>query len=152
VCAGSLLWRFPIHYFATRRSSCPASTVSFYSPIMFRRLDFIGCFLLLGSSALLVSCLEEAGLQYRWSSTLVIVLLVLCAVLWLAFAAWEWFITKRQESALGPESCAKIFHDSLQVAAHLSEEIAATQSKKTGMEPVFPWRFARNRVFMAMLT
>ncbi|KAF1968183.1 hypothetical protein BU23DRAFT_602354 [Bimuria novae-zelandiae CBS 107.79] len=113
----------------------PSSKLPFYSLTTFRRLDLIGCFLLFGSCALLAACVQEGGLRYRWSAALVIVLLTLCAVLWLAFAVWEWFITKRQEGALGPEACEKIFHDSLQDAI-LPAEIADAQSAKTIMEPV----------------
>jgi hypothetical protein len=128
----------------------PASKVPFYSRTTFRRLDLVGCFLLFGASALLVACLQEAGLRYRWSSALIIILLVLCGLMWHSFGLFEWFITRKQETALGPEACALIFHESLQDAV-LPEELSAVQSKKTGMEPVFPWRFARNRVFLSML-
>lgn len=67
------------------------------------RVDFLGVILLLTSSVLLVCALEEAGYEHRWSSSLIVSLLVFAGVLWMAFFAWERYIdTKpiKQESVL----------------------------------------------------
>lgn len=58
-----------------------------------KRVDFLGATLLLAASLLLITALQEAGIQYQWSSPLIVVLLVFAAVFWIAFAAWEYWIS-----------------------------------------------------------
>lgn len=58
------------------------------------RVDFLGTTLLLSATVLLVTALEEVGVQYRWKSAFVIVLLVVSALSWIAFFAWSRRITR----------------------------------------------------------
>ncbi|CAG8890497.1 unnamed protein product [Penicillium egyptiacum] len=59
---------------------------------LFKRLDVLGAFMLIGASLLLVTVLNETYLQFEWSSGTVISLLVLSGALWVAFFAWEWYM------------------------------------------------------------
>jgi len=61
-----------------------------------RRLDFLGAGLLLSGSLLLVTALVEVSINFSWSSGVIITLLVLSAVSWIAFFAWEWHISMKQ--------------------------------------------------------
>ncbi len=65
-----------------------------------QKIDFLGGVLLLASTVLLVCALEEAGIEYKWSSALVITFFVVAALLWICFCCWERYITdhtKKQE-------------------------------------------------------
>jgi hypothetical protein len=59
-----------------------------------QRVDFLGTFLLIAANLLLVTALLEASIAFSWNSPVIIVLLVLSAVAWMAFIAWEWFVTR----------------------------------------------------------
>lgn len=61
----------------------------------FQRVDFLGAFLVLAASMLMIAALQEGNLQYAWSSPLIVSLLVVSACLWLCFLAWEWFSSHR---------------------------------------------------------
>jgi hypothetical protein len=68
-----------------------------------QKIDFLGVFLLLASSCLLVTAIEEGGIQYTWSSALVLTLLVLSVVLIVGTTGWSKYFKKRktmQESVL----------------------------------------------------
>ncbi|OJJ38042.1 hypothetical protein ASPWEDRAFT_734149 [Aspergillus wentii DTO 134E9] len=82
----------------------------------FRRVDFLGAFLVLAASMLIIAALQEGNLDYQWSSGAIITLIALSGVLWLVFVAWEWFISHRQ----------------------------------TQIEPMLPWRMAKNRIFLGV--
>ena len=60
-----------------------------------KRLDFIGAFFLLGSSVLIVFAFEEAGLRYAWDSAVILSTLIVGALLFGAFLAFEYLIEKR---------------------------------------------------------
>ena len=60
-----------------------------------QKVDFPGAIFLFGTSAFLVAAFEEASTQYAWSSVTVIVLLVLSAVFFLIFLAWQFFLSHR---------------------------------------------------------
>ncbi|KAF1952681.1 MFS multidrug transporter-like protein [Byssothecium circinans] len=61
-----------------------------------RRLDLLGTLLLLASSILLVTGLQQAGNAYRWDSPLIITCLVLSALTWIAFFAWSRYSTAKE--------------------------------------------------------
>lgn len=69
---------------------------SLFSKTFLTRIDFLGTILLFGSSAFLVTALEEAGTQYAWSSTRVVVLLVLSGLFGIGFILWENFLCRRE--------------------------------------------------------
>ncbi|KAF2758475.1 MFS multidrug transporter-like protein [Pseudovirgaria hyperparasitica] len=54
-----------------------------------RRLDIVGALLFLGVSVPLVTALEEGGIDYEWSSGLIIALLLVSGLCLLLFTAWE---------------------------------------------------------------
>ena len=66
--------------------------------MILRKLDFVGFLLLLAASVFLVTALEEAGTQYKWSSALVVILLVLAALSWLGVIGWSWFVDHKETS------------------------------------------------------
>jgi hypothetical protein len=61
-----------------------------------QRLDLLGAGLLLSGSLLLITALVEASLRFDWSSGAIIALIVLSGASWIAFFAWEWYITRKQ--------------------------------------------------------
>ncbi|MCJ1356673.1 MAG: hypothetical protein MMC33_006668 [Icmadophila ericetorum] len=70
---------------------------------LFSRIDFLGTALLLSATVFLVTALQEAGTQYKWSSALVIVFLVLSGILLIAFIAWAKVLnigTRQQEPVM----------------------------------------------------
>lgn len=81
-----------------------------------QRIDFPGFFLFLSACLLLVCALEEAGIEYAWSSALIITFLTLSGLLLIAFFVWQRYVCY----------------------------------KDTPREPVFPWKFAQNRILMGM--
>lgn len=82
-----------------------------------RRIDFLGFASLLTASILLIVALEEAALEGKWQSPMIICFLIISGLLVIGFLCWERFIIRE---------------NSIQ-------------------EPVFPWRFVKNRVFMGIL-
>ncbi|KAJ5856379.1 uncharacterized protein N7529_010323 [Penicillium soppii] len=59
----------------------------------FANLDIVGSVLLMAGSFLIVAVLNETNLAFSWSSRDAIALLVLTGVSWIAFFAWEWYIS-----------------------------------------------------------
>lgn len=59
----------------------------------FANLDLVGSFLILGGTFLTIAVLNEANLAFKWSSRSAIALLVLTAISWIAFFAWEWHLS-----------------------------------------------------------
>jgi hypothetical protein len=59
----------------------------------FANLDLVGSVLIIMASFLIVTVLNETNLAFSWSSGGAIVLLVLTGVSWIAFFAWEWYIS-----------------------------------------------------------
>ncbi|CAG7971391.1 unnamed protein product [Penicillium salamii] len=59
----------------------------------FANLDIVGSVLMMASSFLIVAVLNETNLAFSWSSRDAIALLVLTGVSWIAFFAWEWYIS-----------------------------------------------------------
>ena len=56
---------------------------------VFRRLDFGGAFLMIGSALTLVFALEEGGSQYSWSSPAIITTFIASGILCVVFIFWE---------------------------------------------------------------
>ncbi|KXX75422.1 Multidrug resistance protein 3 [Madurella mycetomatis] len=67
--------------------------------VKLRSIDFLGAFLMLAATALLISGLEEAALQLDWTTATVLGPLCASAVVWLAFFANSWWVTGRQGSS-----------------------------------------------------
>ncbi|KAI9650305.1 hypothetical protein NHQ30_000318 [Ciborinia camelliae] len=86
--------------------------------LLLKRIDFIGAILLLGGSVFLVTALLEASAAFAWSSGTIIALLVLSGVAWIAFFAWEYHLSGRQN---------------------------------TTQEPIFPWQFLQNHIWIGVL-
>ncbi|KAJ5761050.1 hypothetical protein N7520_008206 [Penicillium odoratum] len=59
----------------------------------FANLDFVGSFLMIAGSFLIVTVLNEANLAFSWDSRGSIALLVLTGVSWIAFFVWEWYLS-----------------------------------------------------------
>ncbi|KAH8879974.1 MFS general substrate transporter, partial [Thozetella sp. PMI_491] len=64
---------------------------------------------------------QETSIDFTWSSPVIISMLVLSGTCWIAFFAWEWFVTTQAEKGIWR------------------------------VEPVFPWRFLHNRAWVGML-
>ncbi|OJJ67087.1 hypothetical protein ASPBRDRAFT_661755 [Aspergillus brasiliensis CBS 101740] len=65
---------------------------------MFRRVDLLGCGLLLVATVPLVTALEEANHKYHWKSPFTIVLLIISGLAWFAFLLWERRVTLYSKS------------------------------------------------------
>lgn len=83
-----------------------------FSRAQIRRVDFLGTALLLCATTLLVTALEEANVQYEWSSGFIIAILILSALSWIAFLAWFKFIT-RSEGVREPIFPWEVYGESL---------------------------------------
>ncbi|KAJ5569772.1 uncharacterized protein N7459_009202 [Penicillium hispanicum] len=59
----------------------------------FANLDLVGSLLIMAGSFLIVAVLNETNLAFPWSSGAAIALLVVTGVTWIAFFAWEWYIS-----------------------------------------------------------
>ncbi|OWY43019.1 MFS general substrate transporter [Alternaria alternata] len=67
-----------------------------FSKHTLRRLDFLGATLMLGTLVLLATGLQQASLDYAWSSNKVLPLLVASAPFAIAFFTWQWYATQRR--------------------------------------------------------
>ena len=61
--------------------------------VLIQKVDFLGAFFLLGASFLTTATLLEASTRFAWSSAFTVCLLVIGILLYLAFFAWERFIS-----------------------------------------------------------
>lgn len=59
-----------------------------------RRVDFVGAFLSLAASVLIIFALEQGGVVYPWDSAAIVTTLVLSGILWLGFITWERQLSK----------------------------------------------------------
>ncbi|KAH6665804.1 major facilitator superfamily domain-containing protein [Halenospora varia] len=62
----------------------------------FKQIDWIGSFLSLAGSCLLIVSLEEGGVQFAWSSVAIIMMLVGSALCFTGFGIWETILTPRE--------------------------------------------------------
>ncbi|PLB51489.1 MFS general substrate transporter [Aspergillus steynii IBT 23096] len=105
--AGAVAWlciliAMPYHYPhppPLRSATNPAGTwmKSFLKNqgIFLRQVDFLGAFLILAASMLLVAALQEGTVDFTWSSGVIISFFVVSGALWVAFLAWIWFLSRR---------------------------------------------------------
>jgi predicted membrane channel-forming protein YqfA (hemolysin III family) len=64
-----------------------------------RTIDYLGGFLLLTASTLLVFALQEAGsVAFAWDSAAIIVALTIAGVSWIGFFARLWWLESFQKS------------------------------------------------------
>lgn len=96
-----LLLAFPGDYpYQGEHPGNPWKGQTLLSPESLQKVDLIGVVLLLAATVLLVCALEEAGIDYQWSSALVITFFVVAGLLWIVFSIWERHVTndhKQQE-------------------------------------------------------
>ncbi|OJJ46831.1 hypothetical protein ASPZODRAFT_24938 [Penicilliopsis zonata CBS 506.65] len=74
-----------------------------------RRIDLVGAVLLLSGSLLLVTALNEANVDYSWSSATIIVLLVFSAISWAALVFWEYLTTNSKTTRQEPVFPTRFF-------------------------------------------
>ena len=53
------------------------------------RIDFLGGLLSTAATVLLLFALQQGGVDHAWSDAVIVVSMVVSAVLWISFAAWE---------------------------------------------------------------
>ncbi|MCJ1358859.1 MAG: hypothetical protein MMC33_008859 [Icmadophila ericetorum] len=86
----------PVGYPYSLIKEVGSSYTSLFSKTFLTRVDFLGTLFLFGSSAFLVTALEEGGTQYAWSSARAIVLLVLSGLFGVGFILWENYLCRRE--------------------------------------------------------
>jgi hypothetical protein len=60
-----------------------------------RRLDFVGCLLMMSGSVLLVFMLfQGAARAYPWKSVAVIITFTIAGCSWVGLVAWEWNLSR----------------------------------------------------------
>jgi hypothetical protein len=74
----------------------PAGAKSVFSPQSLKRIDILGCTLLLGACMFIVTALQQASEGRSLSSAIVLTLLILSGIFWIAFMVWQWFITTKR--------------------------------------------------------
>ncbi|KAJ5093122.1 hypothetical protein N7456_008983 [Penicillium angulare] len=85
-----ILFVMPKHFGLDQHTPSFRTRASYRS---FANLDFVGSFLAMAGSFLIVTVLNEANLAFAWSSRGSVALLVLTGVSWVFFFAWEWHIS-----------------------------------------------------------
>ncbi|KAK4149586.1 drug resistance transporter EmrB/QacA subfamily [Chaetomidium leptoderma] len=99
-------------------------------------MDYPGTVLSLVGAVMLTFVLEQGGLVYSWDSPQVVVGFVVSGVVFLAFVAWEWFISKSSSSGGGGRSSS-----------------SNGGKKRPNMLPLFPMHLVTRRVLgFALLT
>lgn len=59
---------------------------------LLRKLDYPGAFLIVGTSTLLTTALQQAAHGLAFHNAKVLILLVVAAILLIGFVVWEWLI------------------------------------------------------------
>lgn len=73
-----------------------STTMNQTSPVSsIKKIDFLGCFLLLTATITFLTALQEAGLRHSWRSPIILAFLVVSGVVWACFLGWEWFINQK---------------------------------------------------------
>lgn len=97
---------FAVTFWIFPKNSVPLN-ITFKS---LRRLDFPGIVLSLGAIICLIYSLQQGGLVLAWGSAPIIATLTVQGICWLAFIAWEVYLTKRGErSTMLPVWPARLF-------------------------------------------
>ncbi|KAF1951253.1 MFS general substrate transporter [Byssothecium circinans] len=81
--------------FPRRLAKEPANKHGNLSIRSLKRIDFLGCTLLLGTCLLLTTGLQQAALGYNFDSSFVLPLLVCSGPFFVAFLISQWFVTRR---------------------------------------------------------
>lgn len=76
----------------------PAAKHGKLSFLSLKRVDFLGCLLLLGFCLLLTTGLQQAAVGYGFSSAFVLPLLVCTGPFLVTFLLWQWHVTTRRTS------------------------------------------------------
>ncbi|GKZ78253.1 hypothetical protein AnigIFM56816_001809 [Aspergillus niger] len=63
--------------------------------VLLRQIDFIGAFLVLGTSVFMVAALQEGNYDFGWDSSAVIIFFVLSGLCFPLFLWWQWFLNRR---------------------------------------------------------
>ncbi|KAK0636738.1 major facilitator superfamily transporter [Bombardia bombarda] len=87
----------PLFFFTIPFSFPYEKTPRFFSSLVsqraWKRIDFLGAFLSLSASILLVFALEQAGVVYPWKSGPIISTFVISGVLFVTFLLWQRWLT-----------------------------------------------------------
>ncbi|KAF2446031.1 major facilitator superfamily transporter [Karstenula rhodostoma CBS 690.94] len=67
-----------------------------------RRIDYVGLLLILASSFLLVTAIQEGGIAYPWDSGVILSLLILSISCTAGLVCWGWSFTRRSTTAQEP--------------------------------------------------
>lgn len=59
-----------------------------------RRVDWLGLLMCLAASIIIIVPIQEGGIVFAWTSTLIITLLAVGGFCWLAFACWETWLAR----------------------------------------------------------
>ncbi|RMZ75534.1 hypothetical protein DV738_g5436, partial [Chaetothyriales sp. CBS 135597] len=82
-----------------------------FSQASWKRVDFVGAFLLLTASVLLVFALEEAGSRYPWDSAAILSTLIIAGICWIAFPFWEHHVEASTKSNQEPVFPMRLLKD-----------------------------------------
>ncbi|GKZ67456.1 hypothetical protein AnigIFM50267_001846 [Aspergillus niger] len=63
--------------------------------VLLRQIDFVGAFLVLGTSVFMVAALQEGNYDFGWDSSAVIIFFVLSGLCFPLFLWWQWFLSRR---------------------------------------------------------
>ncbi|CAG8976531.1 hypothetical protein HYALB_00011008 [Hymenoscyphus albidus] len=77
-------------------SLTPDGLRSVFSPSSLRRVDVLGCVLLLGACMFIVTALQQAAEGSSSSGGTVLTLIVFSVVFWISFVVWQWYITEKR--------------------------------------------------------
>lgn len=84
----------PTSKLATSRLNSTFKNFMMNQRAFFSRVDFLGAFLVLAASVLVITALQEGNLQYEWSSGLIVSFLVISGIFWVTFLVWEWVASR----------------------------------------------------------
>ena len=68
---------------------------SMISERAWKRIDFLGAFMSLAASVLIIFALQQGGVIYAWNSSAIVSVFILSGILWLAFVVWETMLSNR---------------------------------------------------------
>lgn len=95
---GVVIMLFLFIVFPQRLNREPRNQHGPFSISFLRRIDFLGCMLLLGTCLLLTTGLQQAARGYNFESPFVLPLLICSAPFFVAFLMSQWFTTTRRSN------------------------------------------------------